>query len=70
MFVDFDEFYSGVYGFYVTFTYTQLLKGADALQLEKPIKPELGGGFKVFHFNEIDFYEGKLKFFSKSFFLI
>lgn len=37
----------------------RILKGAEALQLEKPLKQEFGGGFKKFLFNEIEFYEGK-----------
>jgi anoctamin-8 len=36
------------------------LKGADDLQLEKPIKQEFGGGYKVFLFDELEFYEGKM----------
>ncbi|CAF1654394.1 unnamed protein product [Rotaria magnacalcarata] len=52
------HFTTGVYGFYVTFTYERLLKGADELQLEKPIKQEFGGGYKIFFFDELEFYEG------------
>ncbi|CAF2680714.1 unnamed protein product [Rotaria sp. Silwood2] len=52
------HFTTGVYGFYVTFTYERLLKGADDLQLEKPIKQEFGGGYKIFFFDELEFYEG------------
>jgi hypothetical protein len=37
----------------------RILKGADALQLEKPIKQEFGGGFQIFLFDELEFYEGK-----------
>lgn len=36
----------------------RILKGADALQLEKPIKQELGGGYQIFLFDELEFYEG------------
>ena len=46
------------FDFDLLFVSLRLLKGADALQLEKPIKQELGGGFKVFLFDELDFYEG------------
>jgi len=35
------------------------LKGADALQLEKPIKQEFGGGYQIFLFDELEFYESK-----------
>jgi len=37
----------------------RILKGADALQLEKPIKQEFGGGYQVFLFDELEFYKGK-----------
>jgi len=36
----------------------RLLKGAHDLQLEKPIKQEFGGGYKIFLFDELEFYEG------------
>ena len=36
----------------------RLLKGATALQLEKPIKQEFGGGYQVFLFDEWELYEG------------
>lgn len=36
----------------------RILKGADALQLEKPIKQEFGGGYQIFLFDELEFYEG------------
>ena len=52
------HFTTGVYGFYLTFTYERILKGADVLQLEKPIKQEFGGGYQVFLFDELEFYEG------------
>ncbi|CAF4407836.1 unnamed protein product, partial [Adineta steineri] len=35
-----------------------LLKGAHDIQLEKPIKQEFGGGYKIFIFDELEFYEG------------
>lgn len=34
------------------------MKGATALQLEKPIKQEFGGGYQVFVFDELELYEG------------
>jgi hypothetical protein len=36
----------------------RLLKGAHDLQLEKRIKQEFGGGYKMFLFDELEFYEG------------
>ncbi|CAF0996104.1 unnamed protein product [Adineta ricciae] len=48
----------GVYGFYVTFTYKRLLQGAHEIQLQKPIKQEFGGGYKIFIFDELEFYDG------------
>jgi anoctamin-8 len=45
----------------------RILKGADALQLEKPIKQEFGGGYQIFLFDDLEFYEGvqdEEKFFS------
>ncbi|CAF0906326.1 unnamed protein product [Didymodactylos carnosus] len=51
------HFTTGVYGFYITFTYSKLLKGAESLQLEKPIKSQFGGGFKSFIFDEFAFYD-------------
>ena len=36
----------------------RILKGANALQLEKPIKQECGGGYQIFLFDELEFYEG------------
>ncbi|CAF3572344.1 unnamed protein product [Adineta steineri] len=39
------HFTTDVYGFYLTFTYERILKDADALQLEKPIKQEFSGGY-------------------------
>jgi hypothetical protein len=38
----------------------RLLKGAHDLQLQKPIKQEFGGGYKIFLFDELEFYEGKM----------
>ncbi|CAF2667701.1 unnamed protein product [Rotaria sp. Silwood2] len=52
------HFTTGVYGFYLTFIYERILKGADTLQLEKPIKQEFGGGYRIFLFDELEFYEG------------
>jgi hypothetical protein len=45
------------------------LKGAHDLQLEKPIKQEFGGGFKIFLFDELEFYEGKYGFELKDLFI-
>jgi hypothetical protein len=41
----------------------RLLKGADVLQLEKPIKQEFGGGYQIFLFDELEFYEGNIEVF-------
>lgn len=43
-----------------SFFLNRLLKGADDLQLQKPIKLEYGGGYKIFFFDDIEFYEGKM----------
>lgn len=40
------------------FLSNRILKGANALQLEKPIKQEYGGGYQIFLFNELEIYEG------------
>ena len=37
----------------------RILKGADALQLQKPIKPDFGGGYRIFLFDELELYEGQ-----------
>jgi len=37
--------------------FIRLLKGADKLQLKKPIKSNFGGGMKEFIFDEQEFYE-------------
>ena len=45
----------------------RLLKGANTLQLEKPIKQEYGGGYRIFLFDDLELYEGvedEEKFFS------
>jgi hypothetical protein len=34
------------------------LKGAHDIQLQKPVKQELGGGYKIFLFDDLEFYEG------------
>jgi hypothetical protein len=38
----------------------RLLKGADTLQLQKPIKQEFGGGHKIFVFDELEYYDGRI----------
>ncbi|XP_013784235.2 anoctamin-8-like isoform X2 [Limulus polyphemus] len=49
--------YSGVYVFYFTAPYENLLKGAEQLKLRKQLKPVFGGGMKEFVFEEQDFFE-------------
>jgi anoctamin-8 len=36
------------------------LKGAAELQLERPVKTEYGGGYKIFLFDELELYDGNL----------
>ncbi|XP_038077941.1 anoctamin-8-like isoform X1 [Patiria miniata] len=58
---------TGVYGFYLTARYSNLLKGAEDLGLRKPIKEEYGGGLKEFTCAEEGIFEGvdnKKEFFS------
>lgn len=38
--------------------FSRLLKGANALQLEKPIKQEFGGGYRIFLFDDLELYDG------------
>jgi anoctamin-8 len=47
------------FNLYIVFD--RLLKGAHDLQLEKPIKQEFGGGYKIFLYDELDFYEGRIE---------
>ncbi|XP_022255479.1 anoctamin-8-like, partial [Limulus polyphemus] len=49
--------HSGVYVFYLTAPYENLLKGAEQLRLRKRLKPVFGGGMKEFVFEEQDFFE-------------
>ena len=37
---------------------SRILKGADALQLQKPIKADFGGGYRIFLFDDLELYEG------------
>ncbi|XP_064619768.1 anoctamin-8-like isoform X2 [Lineus longissimus] len=48
---------TGVYGFYLTATYDNLLKGAEELELKKSLKTEYGGGMKEFEYNDRDCYQ-------------
>jgi len=45
----------------LTNSFSRLLKGAHDLQLEKPIKQELGGGYKIFIFDDLEFYESRTR---------
>jgi len=40
--------------------FNRILKGATTLQLEKPIKQEFGGGYQIFLFDELEFYDGSI----------
>jgi anoctamin-8 len=44
-------------GLYLTASYERFLKGAEELELKKPIKSNYGGGIKEFIFEEQEFYE-------------
>ncbi|ESN98167.1 hypothetical protein HELRODRAFT_144788, partial [Helobdella robusta] len=48
------------FGFYLTATNENLLKGADELAIKKPVKSEFGGGFKEFVYDDREFFEGAL----------
>ncbi|XP_033634933.1 anoctamin-8-like isoform X1 [Asterias rubens] len=50
--------HTGVYGFYLTATYSHLLKGGEELGLRKPLKEEYGGGLKEFTCAEESIFEG------------
>jgi anoctamin-8 len=43
--------------FYITASYEQFLKGAEELELKKPIKQIYGGGVKEFIFEEQEFFD-------------
>lgn len=47
-----------VFGFYMTTSYENLLKGAESLGIRKLLKKEYGGGMKEFSFDDQDFFEG------------
>ncbi|XP_055956117.1 anoctamin-8 isoform X2 [Patella vulgata] len=49
---------SGIYGFYMTATYENLLKGAEDLAIQKPLKSEYGGGLKEFTFEDQECFAG------------
>ncbi|XP_067127758.1 anoctamin-8 isoform X1 [Centruroides vittatus] len=49
--------YTGVFGFYLTATYENLLKGAEDLRLRKSLKEEYGGGLKEFVWDEREYFE-------------
>ncbi|CAL1266921.1 unnamed protein product [Larinioides sclopetarius] len=44
--------HTNVYGFYLTTSYENLLKGAEEMRLRKPLKPQFGGGMKEFVYEE------------------
>nr|XP_006812291.1 PREDICTED: anoctamin-8-like [Saccoglossus kowalevskii] len=49
---------TGVYGFYLTATFENLMKGAEDLGFRKKVKEEFGGGLKDFSCDEEIIYEG------------
>ncbi|XP_046581534.1 anoctamin-8-like [Haliotis rubra] len=49
---------SGIYGFYMTATYENLLKGTEELGIKKPLKMDYGGGMKEFTFEDQDCFAG------------
>ncbi|XP_070542017.1 anoctamin-8-like isoform X2 [Ptychodera flava] len=49
---------AGVYGFYLTAAFDNLLKGAEDLGLRKKVKDEYGGGLKEFSCDEETIYDG------------
>ncbi|XP_077988796.1 anoctamin-8-like isoform X2 [Glandiceps talaboti] len=48
---------AGVYGFYLTASFENLLKGAEELDIRKKVKEEYGGGLKEFSCEEESIYE-------------
>ncbi|GIY12725.1 anoctamin-8 [Caerostris darwini] len=44
--------HTNVYGFYLTTSFENLLKGAEEERLRKPLKPQYGGGMKEFVYEE------------------
>ncbi|KAK3610260.1 hypothetical protein CHS0354_022322 [Potamilus streckersoni] len=49
---------TGVYVFYMTAAYEELLKGAEEIGLQKPLKSVYGGGKKEFMYDEQECFEG------------
>ncbi|KAE8632568.1 hypothetical protein XENTR_v10001584 [Xenopus tropicalis] len=59
--------HTGIYAFFVTATYENLLRGAEEIGLRKPVKAEFGGGTRVFSCEEDYIYqniENELIFFT------
>ncbi|CAH1797955.1 unnamed protein product [Owenia fusiformis] len=49
---------TGVFGYYLTATYENLLKAAEDLEIQKPLKLQYGGGNKEFIFDDQECFEG------------
>ncbi|KAL5004591.1 hypothetical protein ScPMuIL_018047 [Solemya velum] len=49
---------TNIYGFYMTATYLNLLRGAEELSIRKPLKMDYGGGMKEFTFEDQDCFAG------------
>ncbi|KAG8454890.1 hypothetical protein GDO86_001206 [Hymenochirus boettgeri] len=59
--------HTGIYAFFVTATYENLLRGAEEIGLRKPVKSEFGGGTRMFSCEEDYIYhniENELHFFT------
>ncbi|KAK7008996.1 anoctamin-8 [Biomphalaria glabrata] len=50
--------HTGIYGFYLTALYDNLLQGAEELGILKPLKSDYGGGMKEFVFEDQDCFAG------------
>ncbi|CAG5119252.1 unnamed protein product [Candidula unifasciata] len=50
--------HTGIYGFYLTAVYENLLQGAEELGILKPLKSEYGGGMKEFVYEDQDCFAG------------
>ncbi|XP_005096900.1 anoctamin-8 [Aplysia californica] len=50
--------HTGIYGFYLTAPYDNLLQGAEEIGLLKPLKSEYGGGMKEFIYEDHDCFAG------------
>lgn len=50
--------HTGIYGFYLTAVYENLLQGAEELGILKPLKADYGGGMKEFVFEDQDCFAG------------